>query len=97
MTHGANGVYRETKVKGQTLGSITSFKYLRIVVSDDGSKPESLSRVAQGTAALIKMTPIGEITTYLLDQDEVDALPCHFRMPFNYGMYLHFSIRDKNL
>ena len=41
-----------------TLGTVTSFKYLGAVVSDDGSKPEVLSRIAQATAALTKLKPI---------------------------------------
>ena len=52
MTNSANGIQRDIKVKGQKLGTVTSFKYLGAVVSDDGSKPEVLSRVAQATAAL---------------------------------------------
>ena len=58
MTNSANGIQREIKVKGQKLGTVTSFKYLGVVVSDDGSKPESLSRIAQAAAALTKMKPI---------------------------------------
>ena len=45
MTNSANGIQREIKVKGQKLGTVTSFKYLGGVVSDDGSKPEVLSLV----------------------------------------------------
>ena len=56
---------REIKVKGQKLGTITSFKYLEAVVLDDGSKPKILSRIAQTTAAVTKLKPI---TAYLLDQ-----------------------------
>ena len=58
MTNNANGIQREIKVKGQKLGTVTSFKYLGAVVSDDGSKPEVLSRIAQATAALTKLKPI---------------------------------------
>ena len=58
MTNGANGIQREIKVKGQKLGTVTSFKYLGAVVSDDGSKPEALSRITQATAALTKLKPI---------------------------------------
>ena len=58
MTYRANGIQREIKVKGQKLGTVTSFKYLGAVVSDDGSKSEVLSRVAQATAALKKLKPI---------------------------------------
>ena len=47
MTNSANGFQREIKVKGQKLGNVTSFRYLEAVVSDDGSKPEVLSRIAQ--------------------------------------------------
>ena len=38
MTNSANGIQREIKVKGQKLGTVTSFKYLGAVVSDDGSR-----------------------------------------------------------
>ena len=58
MTNSANGIQREIKVKGQKLGSVTSFKYPGAVVSEDGSKPEVLSRIAQATAALTKLKPI---------------------------------------
>ena len=58
MTNSANGIQREIKVKGQKQGTVTSFKYLGAVVSDDGSKPEVLSRIAQATAALTKLKPI---------------------------------------
>ena len=58
MTNSANCTQREIKVKGQELGTVTNFKYLGAVVSDDGSKPENLSRIAQATAALTKLKPI---------------------------------------
>ena len=58
MTNSANGIQREIKVKGQKLSTVTSFKYLGAVVTDDGSKPEVLSRIAQATAALTKLEPI---------------------------------------
>ena len=38
MTNSANGIQREIKVKGQNLGTLTSFKYLGAVDSDNGSK-----------------------------------------------------------
>ena len=60
MTNSANDIQREReiKVKEQKLGNVTSFKYPGTVVSDDGSKPEVLSRIAQATAALTKLRPI---------------------------------------
>ena len=58
MTNSANGIQREIKLKGQKLGIVTSLKYLGAVVSDEGSKPEVLSRIAQITAAFTKLKPI---------------------------------------
>ena len=58
MTNRANCIQRKIKVKVQKLGTVTSFKYLGAVVSDDGPKPEVLSRIAQATAALTKLNPI---------------------------------------
>ena len=58
MINSANGIQNEIKVKGQKLGTLTSFKYLGAVVSDDGFKPEVLPRNAQATAALTKLKPI---------------------------------------
>ena len=57
-TNSANGIQREIKANGQKLGAVTSFKNLGAVVSDDGSKPEVLSKIAQATAALTKLKPI---------------------------------------
>ena len=58
MTNSANGIQREIKVREQKLGTVTNFKYLGAVVSDNGSKPEVLSRIAQATAAPTKLKPI---------------------------------------
>ena len=66
MTNSANGIRREIKIKGQKLGTVTSFRYLGTVLSDDGSKPEVLSRIAQVT--LTKLKHVLEITANLLDR-----------------------------
>ena len=58
MTNSANGIQREIKMKGQKLGTVTSFRYFGAIVSGDGSKPEILLRIAQATAAPIKLKPI---------------------------------------
>ena len=57
-TNSVNGVQREIKIKWQKLGTVTSVKYLGAVVSDNDSKPETLSRIAQATAVLTKLKPI---------------------------------------
>ena len=42
----------------QRLETATSFKYLGSVITDEGSKPEILSRIAQTTAALTRLKPV---------------------------------------
>ena len=39
--------------------AVTSFKYLGSVITDQGSKPEILSRIAQTTAVLTRLKPVG--------------------------------------
>ena len=47
----------DIKVNGQKLETVRSFKYLGLVITDEGSKPEILSRMAQTTAALTRLKP----------------------------------------
>ncbi|GFO45157.1 endonuclease-reverse transcriptase [Plakobranchus ocellatus] len=49
---------KEIKVNGQILERVTKVKYLGSIITDEGSKPEILSRIAQTTAALTKLKPI---------------------------------------
>ena len=58
MTNITSGINKETKVNGQTLQTVASFNYLGSVVSDEGSKPEILSRIAQTTEALTRLKPV---------------------------------------
>ena len=53
MTNNTIGINTETKVNGQKLQTVTSFKYLGLVITDEGSKPEILSRIAQTTNSSI--------------------------------------------
>ena len=57
MTNNTNGINTEIKESGQKLETVTSFKYLA-VITDEGSKPEILSRIAQTTAALTRLKPV---------------------------------------
>ena len=72
-----NGINTEIKVNGQKLETVTSFKYLDSVISDEGSKSEILSRMAQATAALTRSKPVGMTGVFSRFQDMTDALPCH--------------------
>ena len=52
MTNNTNGINTDIAIDSKTLETVCSFKYLGAIVSDEGSKPEVLSRIAQTTAAL---------------------------------------------
>ena len=58
MTNNTSGINTEIKVNGQKLETVTSFKYPGSVITDEGSKPEILSRIAQTTAALAGLKPV---------------------------------------
>ena len=58
MTNNTSGINTEIKVNGQKLETVTSFKYLSSVITDEGSKPELLCRIAKTTAALTRLKPI---------------------------------------
>ena len=45
-------------MNGQKLETVTSFKYLGSVITDEGSKREKLSGIAQTTAALTRLKPV---------------------------------------
>ena len=57
MTNNTSGINTEVKVK-QRLETITSFKYMGSVITDEGSKPEILSRITQTTAGLTRLKPV---------------------------------------
>ena len=58
MTNTTSGINTEIKINGQKLETVTSFKYLSSVITDEGSKPEILYRIAQTTAALTRLKPV---------------------------------------
>ena len=53
-----SGINTEITVNGQKLETVTGFRYLGSVITDEGSKPEIFSRIAQTTAALIRLKPV---------------------------------------
>ena len=58
MTNNTSCINTEIKVKGQKLETVTSFKYLGSVITNEGSKPEIFSRIAKVTAALTRLKPV---------------------------------------
>ena len=82
MTNNTSGIHTEIKVNGQKLETVSSFKYLGSVLTDEGSKPELLSRIAYTTAALTRLKPVWNKQEYFSQfQDTTDALYCHIHLP----------------
>ena len=65
MTNNTSGINTEIKKNGQKLETLSSFKYLGSPITDEGSKPEILFRIAQTTAALTRLTPVGLTRVFL--------------------------------
>ena len=58
MTNNTSGINTDIKVNGQKLETVTRLKYLGSVITNEDSKPEILSRIAQTTAALTRLKPV---------------------------------------
>ena len=58
MTNSTSGINTEIKVNEQKFETVTSFKYLGSIITDESSKPKILSRIAQATAALTRLKPV---------------------------------------
>ena len=82
MTNNSNSIKKQIKTTGQKLEMITSFKYQGLVVSDDDSMPEILSRITQTTAALTRLKPVwNDKSIFSQFQHTTDTLPCHIHLP----------------
>ena len=58
MTSNTNGISTDITTDNKKLETDRSFKYIGAIVSDEGPKPEVLSRIAQTTAAVTKLKVI---------------------------------------
>ena len=58
MTNNTNVISTDIIIDNKKLETVRSFKYLGAIVSDEGSKPEVLSRIAQTTATVTKLKVI---------------------------------------
>ena len=72
MTKNADNINTDIRVCGEKLETVGSFGS---IVSDDGSRPEILSRTAQATVAMTKPRPIWNVRNITLNfGDHTDAL-----------------------
>ena len=58
VTNNTNGISTDVTIDNRKLETVRSFKYLGAIVSDEGSKPEVLSRIAQTIASMTKLKVI---------------------------------------
>ena len=66
MTNNTNGFSTDIRVNGEKLDCVNRFKYLGAIITDEGSKPEILARIAQATAALAKLKTIRNVRNIAL-------------------------------
>ena len=82
MTNNTSGINTEIKVNGQKLEKVTSFKYPGSVITDEVSKPEILSRIAQTTVALTRLKPVWiDKSISLSSKIRLMRLSCHIHLP----------------
>ena len=55
MTNSNNGIQHDITPNGEKLKTVKKFKYLGAMVSDEGSNPEVLARIAMTAATLTKL------------------------------------------
>ena len=54
----AEGPLTDIFANGQSLGTVNIFEYIGAIVSDEGSIPEVIARIAQATSAIAKLKTI---------------------------------------
>ena len=55
ITNSRNGIATDIRARGEKLETVNKFKYLGAVVSDEGSKPEIMSKIAQTSGAMKRL------------------------------------------
>ena len=58
MTSNSNGIQNDININDHAFDTVSTFKYLGSIISEEGSKPEILARTAQATAAMTKLKRI---------------------------------------
>ena len=81
MKNNTSGINTETKVNGQRLETVISFKYLGSLVTDKGSKPETLSKTAHDSSTDKIETSLEWQEHFSQFRDMTDVLPCHICLP----------------
>ena len=77
MTNNTNGISTDITIDNKKLETVHGFKYMGAIESDEGSKPEVLSRIAQTTVAVTKLCHLERQEHRHRFQDQTDAFPDH--------------------
>ena len=85
MTNNTKRISLDVRIGGQKLETVKSFKYLGSVVTDEGSKQEIMSRIAQTIGALTKLKTIWK--------DKNIALSSKIRLIRSLHGHLNFPVR----
>ena len=79
-TNNTRGISPDIRIGGQTLETVKRFKYLGLVMTDEGSKREIWSRIAQKVGALSKLKTMERQEHCLQLQNQNDAFLGHFNL-----------------
>ena len=80
ITNNTSGINTEIKVNGQKLETATNVKYQGSVITDEGSKPGTLSRIEQ-TAALTRLRPVWNDRSVSLNSKIRSVSYTHLTLP----------------
>ena len=87
MTNNSSGINKKITMNGQRLETVSKFNYLYSVITDEGSKPEIISRISQTTAAMTRLKPIWKDTKHHPSiQNQSDAITCNCNV--NISIYM---------
>lgn len=68
MTNNPDGFHKSMTLNNETVEVVNKFKYLGSIISDKGSKPEIVARIAQATKAISKLQRIWKSSSIALTQ-----------------------------
>ena len=66
MTNNPDGFQKSMTLNNVTVEVVNKFKYLGSIISDKGSKPEIIARIAQATKAISKLQRIWKSSSIVL-------------------------------
>ena len=80
MSNNPQGITSQINIGNQKLEAATQFKYLGAVISEEGSRPQIMTRIVQTTAALARLKPIWRDQNITL-KAQTHACPGHLYLP----------------